>query len=174
MADVAECWIDDPSVETLIEREIVNLDVMVTSWMDRLNGTSFEDKANLISLGSRDVTGLQSLLPRLRSQVGDIGIEPEYREVKKLRWVYPKGRLITCTRDVVLRDIPNPFAKAFNWVARWPFVLMPGRSIPKSGVQGSPRICRISVGHQQGLSLLLELDQGHECDGCGGQARWTT
>ncbi len=48
------------------------------------------------------------------------------------KWVpkYPYGRLITCTKEVVLRDIPNPFGPLWGRDRRWPFIFVPGAECP--------------------------------------------
>jgi len=158
MADVAECWIDDASTETVYESEIVNLGEMVDSWMAKMHGASFDEKAQLLGIGARDKPGFLGLLPRLTEKYGQSDIAPEVREVKKLRWSYPKGRVVTCTREVVLRDIPNPYAKAFNWAQRWPFVFVPGAVDPhtvwRPGLLSD--MSDLQWGINKALSLLLE------------------
>lgn len=50
----------------------------------------------------------------------------EYKWVKK----YPHGRVITGSKDTVVRDIPNPYGKAFGWRHRWPYVFVAGAMEP--------------------------------------------
>jgi hypothetical protein len=81
-------------------------------------------------------------------------------QTKRGRWVpkYPFGRVITCTREVVLRDIPNPFGQAFGWNMRWPFVFVPGAEAPHR--LWRPGLCSNLVELQKAInrsmSLLLE------------------
>jgi hypothetical protein len=158
MADVAECWIDDPGILTVVEREVVNMEAVVTAWLAKMNGRSFEEKAKLLGLGARDAPGYQQILPRLISQFGGVSVEPEMRDVKKLKWAYPKGRVITCTREVILRDIPNPFAKAWSWAQRWPFIFVPGAVDPhvvwRPGVLSDMSDLQWAI--NKSLSLLVE------------------
>jgi hypothetical protein len=158
MADVAECWIDDPATEVYTVEEVTNLKAVVGAWMDKMNGASYDEKAKLLGMGTGDRPSLTSFLPRLTEKFGAVGIEPEYAEVEKFRWRYPKGRVVTCTREVVLRDIPNPFAKAFSWAQRWPFVYVPGAVDPhtvwRPGLLSD--MSDIQWGINKALSLLLE------------------
>lgn len=154
MADVAEQWIEDSSQETYIAPEIVNLHAIVGGMMDRLNGTAYEEKDKLVTLGLRDPS---ALLAKARGLSG-MAVEPEIREVQLLRWKYPKGRVVTCTREVVLRDIPNPYEKAFNWAQRWPFVFVPGAVDPhtvwRPGLLSDMADLQWAI--NKSLSLLLE------------------
>lgn len=159
MADVAECWIDDPAVETYYEKEITNLEAVMKGWLAKMNGTPFEDKAKLLGIGERgDQAGARGLMPRLLDKFGAPDVEPEYADIKKIRYVYPKGRVVTCTREVVLRDIPNPYAKAFSWAQRWPFVFLPGAVDPhtvwRPGLLADQS--DLQWGINKALSLLLE------------------
>ena len=76
------------------------------------------------------------------------------------KWVpsYPFGRVITCTRDVVLRDIPNPFGPSFGWALRWPFVFVPGAEAPHQ--LWRPGLCsdlsELQQAVNRAMSLLLE------------------
>jgi hypothetical protein len=159
MADVAEQWIDDPATETYTEQEITNLGELVAGWMGKMQGASYDEKMKLMGLGERrDLPGYRGLLPRLRERFGALDIEPEYADVDKLRWMYPKGRVITCTREVVLRDIPNPYAKAFSWAQRWPLVYVPGAVAPgkvwRPGLLSDMSDLQWAI--NKSLSLLLE------------------
>jgi hypothetical protein len=121
-----------------------------------LNGTGYEEKDKLVTLGLRDPS---AFLARVQSAARPAtAIEPEIRDVKSLRYVYPKGRVVTCTREVVLRDIPNPYAKAFNWAQRWPLVFVPGAVDPHSvwrpGLLSDMADLQWAI--NKSLSLLLE------------------
>ena len=75
-------------------------------------------------------------------------------------WVpkYPFGRVITCTKNVVLRDIPNPFGKTFGWSMRWPFVFVPGALAPhqlwRQGLCSN--LAELQKAVNKAVSLLLE------------------
>jgi hypothetical protein len=83
---------------------------------------------------------------------------PEVRKVK--RWVpkYPYGRVITASQGVVLRDIQNPYGKAFGWKCRYPFVYVPGADMPNTlwrlGLCGD--LGELSKAVNKSLSLVLE------------------
>jgi hypothetical protein len=76
------------------------------------------------------------------------------------RWeaMYPCGRVVTVSRDVVLRDIPNPYETAWGHKHRWPFVFVPGAEHPNS--LWRPGLCSDLAEQQMAinkcLSLLLE------------------
>lgn len=78
----------------------------------------------------------------------------------KKEWVpkYPFGRVITVAKDVVLRDIPNPFGQAFGYEMRWPFVFVPGAEQPhvlwRPGL--SADLAELQRGINKSLSLVLE------------------
>jgi hypothetical protein len=75
-------------------------------------------------------------------------------------WVpkYPHGRVITCTDDVILRDIPNPYGSAFGWELRWPFVYVPGAEHPnvlfRPGLIADQK--ELQAGINKACSLVLE------------------
>jgi hypothetical protein len=158
MADVIECWTDDPATEIEYVDEVLNLKQVVQAWLDKVAPSSYEERGRLIGLGGRDVPQVGELLPRLREKFGNIDIEPEIGPVERFRWKYPKGRVVTCTRKVILRDIPNPFSKAFAWPSRWPFVYVPGclepHTVWRPGILSD--MADIQYAINKGLSLLLE------------------
>ena len=81
-----------------------------------------------------------------------------YKEVG--RWIpkYPFGRVITCTKGVVLRDIPNPYGSAFGWEMRYPFVFVPGAEAPNQ--LWRPGLCsnlsELQRATNKSMSLVLE------------------
>jgi hypothetical protein len=83
---------------------------------------------------------------------------PIIEKQKQWRPIYPYGRVITCTKDVVLRDIPNPYGKAFGWQHRWPFVFFPGALHPnklwRAGLLSNKSETQRAI--NKSLSLLLE------------------
>ncbi len=87
-----------------------------------------------------------------------VTLTPITRKETLWRPLYPYGRLITCTKDVVLRDIPNPYGKAFGWMHRWPFVYVPGAEQPnvlwRSGLLSNKSETQRAI--NKSLSLLLE------------------
>ena len=165
LADVLECWIDDPARETYTVSELVNLGELVQAWLRHVERRqlSYEDKDKLVGLElQRNPTaGYQGLLPELTRRLGgpppDLP-EPIYRDVRKWRISYPFGRLVTCTRDVTLRDIPNPYGKAWGWAQRWPFVFVPGAMEPhtvwRPGLLAGMSDLQWAI--NKALSLLLE------------------
>lgn len=80
------------------------------------------------------------------------------RTEKRWERVYPYGRLITCTRDVTLRDIPNPFGKAWGWARRWPYVFVEGAFQPhtlwRPGLLSD--LTELQRAINKSLSVLLE------------------
>lgn len=71
---------------------------------------------------------------------------------------YPFGRTITVAKNVVLRDIPNPFGQALGYEMRWPFVFVPGAEQPhtlwRPGL--SADLLELQRGINKALSLVLE------------------
>lgn len=93
--------------------------------------------------------------------VTDIDLSTGQPTVKKVdRWKpkYPYGRVITCTKDVVLRDIPNPFGSAFGHNYRWPFVFVPMAEAPhrlwRPGLASDQTELQRAINKMQ--SLMLE------------------
>lgn len=169
-ATVVEYWADESSRETFVEQEIVNLDEVTQYWLDRILGANghpiappaiaAEAMARLTLLAKSPAPKeLEKETPWFAERFGGPPpVTPEVRDVKKWRWRYPYGRVITCTRDVVLRDIPNPYGKAFGHSNRWPFVFIPGAHHPsclwRPGLLSNKIETQRSV--NKGLSLLLE------------------
>lgn len=160
MADVAEHWVDDPSIEEYEAEECTNLTEVVKAWLEKISPTSTDERMKLLGLGSNGTATPQvgQLIPRLRQKFGDVAVQPEFSMVPRWRWKYPKGRVITCSRDIVLRDIPNPYAKAFSWSMRWPFVYVPGaidaHTVWRPGLLADNADIQYAI--NKGLSLLLE------------------
>jgi len=75
-------------------------------------------------------------------------------------WIpkYPYGRLITCTKDVVLRDIPNPYGEAFGWEDRFPFIYLQGSEDVSPLCAPGPLsdITELQKAVNQSLQLILE------------------
>lgn len=99
-ATIAETWIDDHSPEYIEKEEVVDY-----------------QKDPITGLPAKSLDGSGALIPITR-------------KIGRWQLKYPYGRVITCTKDVVLRDIPNPYGKAFGWAKRWPFVYFPGAESP--------------------------------------------
>lgn len=89
----------------------------------------------------------------------DTGIlQPIEREVHLWEPKYPYGRVITCTRDVVLRDIPNPYGSAWGHAMRYPFVFVPGAEAANTLWRPGLASDMVELGSaiNKALSLLLE------------------
>jgi len=166
-ATVAECWIDDSSLETKEETQITNIKQMIDTWSEltgMMNGSlSPEDRSDL----QGNIEGLSEQSPiekvnQLRERMMGLtsrDITPELRRKKVWAPRYPYGRIITCTRNVVLRDIPNEaFGRAFGYEMRWPFVYIPGALYPNTlwrpGLLADNEEIQRSI--NKALSLLIE------------------
>jgi len=115
------------------------------SWIDPTEKEDWQTPLRLAPAGSwvtngKDIKRARAFVTEL--WINDTSLELTWREeatgvdvntgmpiIEKIpEWIpkYPYGRLITCTKDVVLRDIPNPYGKAFGWTDRYPFVYLQG------------------------------------------------
>jgi len=115
------------------------------SWIDPTEKEEWQTPLRLAPAGSwvtndKDIKRARAFVTEL--WIDDNSLELTWREeatgvdantgmpiIEKIpEWIpkYPYGRLITCTKDVVLRDIPNPYGKAFGWKDRYPFIYIQG------------------------------------------------
>ncbi|MEM2352054.1 MAG: hypothetical protein QXT26_06570 [Thermoproteota archaeon] len=81
--------------------------------------------------------------------------QPLYESVPRWRPKYPFGRTITCTKDVVLRDMPNPYGECFGWEMRWPFVYLQG-SVDVDPIW-SPGVLSSVEEEQRAINRCLQL-----------------
>ncbi len=161
MATVLEYWTDDSARETVIQQEIVNLPALLERFVRQALGASngLEDRLRLLALQRAPLLDTyQQARPWLSQRFGSFDFTPEVRDVPRWRKRFPYGRLVTCSRDVILRDIPNPFGPAWGWGARWPFVYVPGAHQPgclwRPGLLANKEETQRAI--NKGLSLLLE------------------
>lgn len=126
--------------------------------------------------GDRPAGGITTIAPaghwgstgeyrRARAEVVECWIDDPTLMLEDLngdgkRWVpkYPYGRLITCTKEVVLRDVPNPFGPLWGWDRRWPFIFVPGAECPhtlwRPGMLSGQE--ELSTAINKSVSLILE------------------
>jgi hypothetical protein len=73
------------------------------------------------------------------------------------RWeaLFPCGRVVTVAKDVVLRDIPNPYETAWGHKHRWPFVFVPGAEHPAA--LWRPGLCSDLSEQQRAINKMLSL-----------------
>lgn len=125
----------------------------------RTGGMPLEGGKTISPIGGWHVEGNIS---RGRARVVECWIDDPTAEFikdeKRWRPLFPFGRVITVARNVVLRDIPNPYASAFGHQKRWPFVFVPGAESPTS--LWRPGLCsdlsEQQIAINRSLSTLLE------------------
>src|SRR4249920_3548858 len=165
-ATIIELSIDDSTPRLETEKEIVNIEEMIGAWggiskrtngsLSPTEGSNLEGRIKGLKRSSKieDVNDIRLKMHGL----GQPDVVPEVRDTKF--WVpkYPRGRLITCTNEVVLRDIPNPSGAAFGYELRYPYVYFPGAISPnclfRCGLLSNQKEMQISI--NKSLSLLVE------------------
>lgn len=165
-ATIVELSIDDSTLEQKTKQEIVNTKDMQAAWDNLTEIANGRIAPMQISALATEVMKLNTdssiqAVNELRQQIAGLGMPDVVPEVRSRPYYvpkYPYGRLITCTKTVVLRDIPNPLGKALGWEQRYPFVYMPGAFFPNTlwrpGLLSNQKEMQIAI--NKTLSLLVE------------------